>query len=505
MPMTARESPESGLSPGIRERAIGPAPRRFRPRTRAHGFPSLCLGRAFAAVALLLAAAGCRHSDRGETTGSRNSRAPAQIEEGSTAGIRVVHPERRDIRWTVVQPGTIEAFEVTPVYSRIAGYVQRYRYNIGDQVKAGDVLIDMWIPDYVEQHAQKVAMRKRAAVQIQVAESARRAAEAKLETAKARVVSAEAGVKRAQAGYTRWESEAKRLEQLVTQRVLDVQVRDETYRQFEEAAAAREQAYAAVSEANSARDQATADLERARVDVEAARVQLDVAKADENEARVVVEYGQIKAPYAGVITQRNVSPGDYLQPGGGANGRPLFVLEQIDPVRVFVGVPELASFFVHEGDTALIRFQAIPGITREGKVVRSGFALNPTTRTLQTEIDIPNSDGHLHPGWYVTVTIAIHRKQVWALPSNAIDFQGQQNYAVYLQIDGKPVRTAVIIGPSDDTYTEVLRKYVPGAPNNPPLANTNDWPTFDGTEQVLVGNLDVLAESQAATAKGRQP
>ena len=408
-----------------------------------------------------------------------------------------MRPERRDIRMTVVQPGTIQAFEVTPVYSRISGYVQKYRYNIGDRVKAGDVLIDMWIPDLVEQHAQKAAAVKRAEVQIRVAESALRAAEAKLETAKARIISAEAGVKRAQASYTRWESEYKRLETLVTQRVLDVQVRDETYRQFEEAAAARDQADAMVSETNSARDQATADRDRARVDVEAARADLEVAKADEREARVIVEYGQIKAPYDGVITQRNVSPGDYLQPGGGSNGRPLFVLEQTDPVRVFVGVPELASFFIHEQDTALIRFQAIPGVTREGKVVRSGFSLNPSTRTLQTEIDIPNADGHLHPGWYVTVTIAIDRKQVWTLPSNAIGFQGQQNYYVYLQVDGKPVRTPVIIGPSDDTHTEVLKKYVPNS-------NTNDWPPFDGTEHVLAGNLDVLAEGQPATAKGGQ-
>ena len=283
--------------------------------------------------------------------------------------------------------------------------------------------------------------------------------------------------------------------------MLDVQVRDETYRQFEEAAAVRDQANAMVSETKSARDQAAADLDHARVDLEAARADLFVAQADERQARVNVEYGQIKAPYDGVITQRNVSPGDYLQPGGGTNGRPLFVLEQIDPVRVFVGVPELASYFVHDQDTALIRFQAIPGITREGKVVRSGFSLNPSTRTLQTEIDLPNSDNHLHPGWYVTVTIAIDRKQVWTLPSNAISFQGGQNYFVYLQIDGKPLRTAVIVGPSDDTHTEVIKKYVPGASNNPPLANTNDWPTFDGTEQVLIGSLDVLAGEQSGSAR----
>jgi RND family efflux transporter MFP subunit len=275
--------------------------------------------------------------------------------------------------------------------------------------------------------------------------------------------------------------------------VLDVQVRDETYRQFEEAIAVRDQAIAAVSEMRSSLDQAKADLERAGVDVEAARAQLLVAQANEREARVVVEYGQIKTPYPGVVTQRNVSPGDYLQPGGGggAGSRPLFTIEQIDPVRVFVGVPELASFFIHEGDTALIRFQAIPGASREGKVVRSSFSMNPSTRTLQTEIDLPNQDGHLHPGWYVTVTIVVEHKNAWTLPSQAIRFEGEQNYHVYLVVNGKPVRTPVLVGPSDDTSTEVLKKYAP-------KLDTNAWPEFDGTEEVLVGNLDILDQSMHA-------
>lgn len=437
------------------------------------------------ALALLLAA-GCGHSSRPKEQAAKSNR-----EENKTAGIRVIHPERRDIRMTVTQPGTIQAFEVTPVLSRISGYVDKYLHNIGDRVKAGDVLLEMWIPDLVETHRQKVAMVHRAKVQIEVAESALRAAESMLRTTEARIVSAKAGVQRAQATYTRWDSEFKRLQQLVTQRVLDEQVRDETYRQFQEAAAARDQADAMVTETIADRDRAAADRDRARVDIEAARANLAVADADERFAKVMLEYGHIKAPYDGVITQRNVSPGDYLQPGGsgGADSRPLFVLEQTDPVRVFVGVPELASYFIHENDTALIRFQAIPGATREGKVVRSGFSLNPSTRTLQTEIDVPNSDGHLHPGWYVTVSIVVERKQVWTLPSNAIGFEGQQNYFLYLDVNGKPVRTPVIIGPSDDTRTEVLKKYAPGA-------NTNEWPNFDGSERIFAGNLDVLrAES----------
>jgi multidrug efflux pump subunit AcrA (membrane-fusion protein) len=469
------------VTPSGRERTLSRVDRTVQP------------GPALVALILCGLTVGCGHSKQSGT--SANPKAAETV--GNTAGNRIVQAERRDIRMTVVQPGTIQAFEVTPVYSRISGYVEKYRYNIGDRVKASDVLIDMWIPDIVEQHGQKSAAVKVAEVQIRVAESASRAADAKLETAKASVLSAEAGVKRAQASHTRWESEYKRLQTLVNQKVLDVQVRDETYRQFEEAAAALDQAVAMVSEAKSARDQAAADRDRARVDIEAAHADLEVARANERETRVLVEYGHIKAPYDGVITQRNVSPGDYIQPGS-AQGLPLFVLEQIDPVRIFVGVPELASFFIHEGDTAMIRFQAVPGATREGTVVRSGFSLNPSTRTLQTEIDISNADGHLHPGWYVTVTITIDRKQVLTLPSDAIGFQGQQNYYVYLQVNGKPVRTPVIIGISDDTRTEVLKKYAPGA-------NTNAWPEFDGSERVYAGNLDILAAAQPVTTEGGKP
>src|SRR5208337_4879316 len=147
---------------------------------------------ALVTLGLFLAhSAGCRHSDQSGKSADLKS------EQGKTAGITIIHPEKRDIRMIVIQPGTIEAFETTPVYSRIAGYVQEYRYNIGDRVKQGDTLIDMWIPDLVQTHQQKVATVHRAEVQIDVTQSVLRAAESNLLTAEARIVSARAGVKRA--------------------------------------------------------------------------------------------------------------------------------------------------------------------------------------------------------------------------------------------------------------------------------------------------------------------
>ncbi len=452
-------------------------PREPRRRLRAGGLLTC-------SCAAVLAVAGCGH--KAAEPGAKDA---TQASKATTA--KPIRIERRDIVMHVQQPGTIQAFESTPVFARIGGYVDKYKVNIGDRVPADGTLLTMWIPDLVEAVNQKKAATSRAEVQIRVAQSASRSARATLENTRARIISAEAGVKRAQAAYSRWESESNRLNQLVANQVLNTQVRDETYRQFEEAAAARDQANAMVNESIATRDKAQADLERAGVDIEAAEADLSVAQSEQRQAQVFLDYGTIKAPYPGVITQRNVSPGDYLQAGGGTGGRPLFVIEQTDPVRVFVGVPELAASFIRDDDTAMIQIQAVPGASRRGKIVRSGFSLNPSSRTLQTEIDIPNADGHLRPGMYVTVTITIDRKQALAVPSSSVVFLGGQSYALDLLKDGKTVRTPVLIGPTDDRFTEILRK-------QGDVDKGEDWTMPDGTEQLAAASADNKAGMPAA-------
>jgi hypothetical protein len=106
------------------------------------------------------------------------------------------------------------------------------------------------------------------------------------------------------------------------------------------------------------------------------------------------------------------------------------------------------------------------------------YAVRPSSRTLQTEIDISNENGNLRPGMYVTATITIDRNQVFAVPSSSVIFQRRgQSYALDLLVDGQVVRTPVSIGPSDDRFTEILRKKA--------RANqSEDWVTPDGTEQL---------------------
>jgi HlyD family secretion protein len=436
-------------------------------------------------TSLVVAPVGCGHSKSTDADQAKKEQGSGTLKVET---VEVVHPEKRDIRINVIQPGVIQSYEVTPLYSRLSGYVDRYRVNIGDRVKKDTVLIDMWIPDLVETYAQKTASAKRSEVQIPLTEAMLKAAEARYQTSIAALTSAEAGVRKSQANYDRWRSESGRIKALAARQVIDEQVRDETYRQFEESVAAREQAVAMVGEATASRDRAAADRDKARVDIEAARADLVVARAEERLAKVMVDFGQIKAPYDGVITQRNVNPGDYLQPGGGTQSPPLYVLEQVDPVRIFVGVPELFSGFIKDQDLATLRIQALPGRTIQGRVIRSAFSLNATNRTLQAEIDIPNPEGVLRPGMYVTVSIAIERPGVFTVPSTAVRFQGQQAY-LYLAIDGKARRLDVQVGPSDDRYTEILRKHTPGTPDD-------RWAAIDGTEPALVGSMDAMADGQ---------
>jgi multidrug efflux pump subunit AcrA (membrane-fusion protein) len=118
---------------------------------------------------------------------------------------------------------------------------------------------------------------------------------------------------------------------------------------------------------------------------------------------------------------------------------------------------------------------------------------------LQTEIDIPNPTGLLRPGMYVTSTIAIERRNVFTVPSDAISFQGGQNYFLFFEgKDGKPVRTQILVGLSANDQTELLRKRIPNS-------GPDDWAEFDGTERIFSGNLDALNAASQAGASGSPP
>jgi RND family efflux transporter MFP subunit len=170
--------------------------------------------------------------------------------------------------------------------------------------------------------------------------------------------------------------------------------------------------------------------------VRAAQANMAAQAAQVEVARQQKDYQSVVAPFDGVVTQRNVDVGDLMQ-GDSTSGTFMFTVQQSDVIRTQAYVPQDLAFGLGPGVKVTIRVPQIPGKTFPGTVTRIADALEPTTRTLLTEIDIPNPDGVLQPGTYVTVELNIPRKTPSLLvPASAIIFN-QNGMQVAVVKDGK--------------------------------------------------------------------
>jgi RND family efflux transporter MFP subunit len=207
----------------------------------------------------------------------------------------------------------------------------------------------------------------------------------------------------------------------------------------------------------------------------------------------MLDYAQIKAPYDGVVTQRNVNTGDFVQPAGmGGARRPLFVVMQTDPVRVFINVPGVDAPWIKDGDPVFLMLQGAGGRPFEGKVTRTARSLAPRERTLRTEIDLPNADGKLLPGMYAQATITVQHPNVWTLPVGAIRTEGESTFC-FRMVDGKAVRTPVQVGLTGEGIVEVLQMQI----RKPGSSEAGSWAPVTGQEEAVAGNVAGLSDGQA--------
>src|SRR5262249_16118147 len=144
--------------------------------------------------------------------------------------------------------------------------------------------------------------------------------------------------------------------------VIDQQTVDETRYQLEAARASREESIA--------------NRDRAQAEVRVDQAKLQVAQADRRRMEALVDYAVIKAPFAGVVIDRKIRKGHFVQPASGNKGDPLFVVVEMDPVRISVDVPESDAVWVTKGTPARVRMQALPGREFEAKVERTAWALD---------------------------------------------------------------------------------------------------------------------------------
>src|SRR5713101_6740802 len=225
------------------------------------------------------------------------------------------------------------------------------------------------------------------------------------------------------------------------------------------------------------------EVDNAVGDLEAKVANVKSAEANVRRLEELESFKHIYAPFSGVITRRNVDTGTLINAGNGGTQQELFSLAQTDPIRVYLTVPENYAPSVRAGLGAYLQLTQYPGQNFQGKVVRTSEAIDPSTRTLLTEVDVPNKNGQLFPGGFaqahLQVKVAATRLQV---PVNALLFRSEGLRAVVVDANHKLHLRPLTIGRDYGTSLEVLQG-------------------LDGNDWIVLNPADSLDEGQEVRVK----
>lgn len=327
--------------------------------------------------------------------------------------VSVIHAKPGAVKDELTLPGNILAFSEAPIYARTNGYLKRWYADIGQPVKAGQVLAEIEAPELDQQVAQ--------------AKSNLQQAQSSLEQAIANRQQAKASEDLARVTATRWQNMADK-------GAVSRQENDQYQTQYKVQVATVE-----------SMDQAIA----------AARGTVSAMEANVALLEQLRSYRTVTAPFDGVITARNTDVGALVNSGNGGPAQELFHISASQRVRIFVYVPEANSRSAVVGATAELTLAEFPNKRFHGTVARTAESLDPSSRTLMTEVDIDNPSGELRPGAYADVHLALPGARSLILPVNAFLFraEGQQ---VGVVRDDKAQLVSVKTGKDYGTEIEVL-------------------------------------------------
>ncbi len=463
-------------------------------------------------LVVLLAAAGC-HKEAEKSAPS--------VSEPPT--VRLTKPQVRNIVRVVEQPGFVQSYERSSVYPKMNAYILKWIVDIGDKVKKGDVLANLFVPELVADHETKRATvvldQERIALakeQVEVVKADVKAAEARVEEARAELASARAEAER-------WDSEVKRLQGEVDRGVVTPQDLLQSTNRWKASVAVQNAAGATVLKADAELLSRRAALSKAEIDVNVAEAALKVAQSEEKRLQAWVDYLVLPAPYDGIIVSRNANTFDFVLPAKGdpsalsrspylspsGTAAPIYVVDRTDIVRIFVDIPEADANHVQIGSKASVLIRAYRDLATSGTVTRTSWALNIKSRTLRAEVDLPNPDSQILPGMYAYAKVIVERPGVWTLPVSALMHLGEQTILrvgqrafCWTYKDGRAKQLEIetgVLGDLDpktgDQWIEVTRTRLAGSQG----ASNEAWVPIDGTEQLILGDLSILADGSPVT------
>ena len=221
------------------------------------------------------------------------------------------------------------------------------------------------------------------------------------------------------------------------------------------------------------------DLDNANGDLAARRAMVQSADANVKRLEEMESFKHVYAPFAGIITQRNVDPGTLINAGnGGVATKEMFDLAQIDPMRVYVAVPQSDSPSIHLGLKACLTLTELAQKSFCGQVVRTANSIDPSTRTLLTEVDVPNGSGTLLPGSYAEVHFDVKATgQRVSLPVNALLFRPDGTMAAVVDSNNRINLKKLTIGRDFGNALEILQG-------------------IDATDRIVINPPDALEQGE---------
>jgi RND family efflux transporter MFP subunit len=355
--------------------------------------------------ALLLAA--CTTSKVNAT-----AEAPTSIPKAAVAVV-----EKGRISNSLSVAGEFTPYQEVELHAKVAGYVRKMYVDIGDHVRAGQVLAVLEVPELN--------------AQVQGAQAGVRHSTEEITRAKSEV-------SRAQASHDALHAAAMRLEQASKARPGLI-----AEQELEDAQARDRESEAQVAAAKSA--------------LGASEQQLEISRASQSQVSAMQDYSRIVAPFDGVVTWRYADTGALIQAGtSNASSAPVVKLAEVDTLRLRVPVPESIAARVHVGMPASIQVQATEE-TLTGTVKRYTDSLDRSTRTMQVEIDVPNKAHKLAPGMYANVTLEMQNiPDAITIPIQALMQSGNNSSVMIVTAENRVERREVKLGAQDSNKVQVL-------------------------------------------------
>ncbi|WP_165073327.1 efflux RND transporter periplasmic adaptor subunit [Paludisphaera rhizosphaerae] len=382
----------------------------------------------------------------------------AETKSAEPITVRVVRPSPGGIRRTSAQIGSVQPFQEADLFAKVSGYLSKLYVDYGDHVKAGQILAEIDDPEDVEEAnrtAADVAQAEAVVVQAQALVDSAQADRSAFATA---VEQAEAEVERYASMRNYHEKKYARYRDLVARQAIPQQIADEEEEGYESAMASETASRKAVLNAKAQLEAAVARVKKAEADVVVARAAVQVARAKHARAQTFVAYMKISSPYDGVVTRRNYFPGAFIRSAAEGGTIPLLTVARIDKVRVVTQIPDRDVPYADVGDEADVTLDAIPGRVFKGAVSRFANSEDPTSRTMYTEIDLPNPDLELRPGMYGVATVILDQStKTFTIPASALVGESHGGKGdVFAIKDGVAKKTRVEIGADDGLRIEIL-------------------------------------------------